>query len=207
MARPSSLSKLNKPKPLKLRKPYKNDESDIEVVSVAVMQGNLEALNENQRKVFDCTKQAYEIITDTPHKGEAIKKFCAIHPELTSRTAAKYIDAAIKMWNPSYKYDREFLETVMLNALIKEITNENANEDTRAKNLATLQRYVSSLPQETIDPTMMQKHDIYIQLNVNGSTVNIPSNKLSMLSEEAKQLASSLETEIDEYQAAEIIES
>ena len=130
----------------------------------------------------------------------------ALHPELTERTALNYINYGIRIWNPHHKLDRDFLDTVFVNALIKEITDPNAEPDAKAKNLATLQRYIAAMPQEPMDPMMMEKHDIYIQLNINGSNIDIPFEKLRLLTDETKRIAGALDQEITDVQAAEIME-
>ena len=70
-------------KPIKLRKPYKNDESDFEVVSIAVMQGNVDALNEQQRHVLEVTKEAYNIISYHPIKSQVVKALGELHPDIS----------------------------------------------------------------------------------------------------------------------------
>lgn len=193
-------------KPIKLRKPYKNDESDFEVVSIAVMQGNVDALNEQQRHVLEVTKEAYNIVSDHPIKSQAVKALGALHPDISQAQLYRYIDYAIRIWNPKNRLDREFLETVFVNKLMQEICREEATEESRSKNLATMQKYLASLPPESIDPSMLQKHDIYIQLNINGSNIDIPFEKLRLLTDETKRIAGALDQEITDVQAAEIME-
>ncbi len=194
-------------KPVKIRRGYgTQNDSTFESVAIAVMNGNTDALDADQQRTLSLTKEAYHIICETPNKSIAIKKMAELHPELTERTALNYINYGIRIWNPHHKLDRDFLDTVFVNALIKEITDPNAEPDAKAKNLATLQRYIAAMPQEPMDPMMMEKHDIYIQLNINGSTINVPTDKWDKIKENKVIAAAIMEQEISEAQAAEIME-
>ena len=199
--KPSTIQKITT-KPDKI----KPKEDDYEVVSLAVMQGNIATLNEEQKAMYDRTRAAYSIVCDTPVKAVAVKKLQALYPQLSLMQAYRDIDYAIKIWNPKNRFDRDFLESILLNTLIDNITDPNSDESARAKNLATFQKYLSSLPQEAIDPTLMQKHDIYIQLNMNGSTINLPYSSLDLISKDNQQYATVLEHEITDVQAEEIME-
>ena len=182
-------------------------EDTYEVVSLAVMKGNLAKLNDEQKELYDRTRAAYSIVCDTPVKSTAVKKLQALYPGLSLMQAYRDIDYAIKIWNPKNRFDKDFLESILLNTLIKNITDQKSDEVSRAKNLATFQKYLSSLPQEAIDPTLMQKHDIYIQLNMNGSTIKLPYSKSDLIDPQNEQYATVLEHEITDVEAEEIIES
>lgn len=204
MPKPSTLKKIttDTTKQIKLEK-----EDNYEVVSLAVMQGNISTLNYEQKEVYERTRAAYSIVCETPIKNRAVKKLQALFPGISISQAYNDIDYAIKIWNPKNRFDKEFLESILLNTLIDNITDPKSDESARAKNLSTFQKYLSSLPQEKIDPTLMQKHDIYIQLNMNGTTVNIPYSKCDLIAPQNKQYATILEHEITDVEAEDIMES
>ena len=183
-----------------------NELTVYEEVSLAVAQGRSGELNERQRAVLERTKDAYRIICDLPNKREAVNKLKELYPGLSEMQLYRDINYAIRIWNPMNRLDRDFLTTAFLNKLIKEIYDEECDAATRAKNLATFERYLSNIPQDPMDPTMMEKHTINIQLNINGSTITVPADKWAKLKEN-KIIAAALEQEISETQAAEIMES
>lgn len=190
-----------------VRKQYGGyDVGEFETVALAVMQGRSDELDERHRKILDLTRDAYRIISGYPNKGIAVKEMRELHPELTERTALNYINQGIRIWNPTVRLDRDFLNTIFLNALIKELYEGKGDANSRAKNLATFQRYLADLPQDPMDPSLMEKHNINIQLNLNGSTVNIPAAQWAKIKENSV-IAAALEQEITEAQAEEIIES
>lgn len=189
-----------------VRKAYgSSGESGFEVVALAVMQGRSEELDDDHRRILDLTRDAYNIICGYPNKGVAVKEMCTLHPELTERTALNYINQGIRIWNPTNRLDRDFLNTVFLTALLKEIYSTDCDAASRAKNLATLQRYLANMPQDPMDPEMMEKHTINIQLNINGNTITVPADKWAQIKEN-KLIAAALDQEISEAQAEEIME-
>lgn len=193
--------------PLGPRTPQRDDDLTVyEEVSLAVANGRGGNLNERQRAVLQRTKDAYRIICDLPDKRKAVNKLHELYPELSEMTLYRDINYAIRIWNPMNRLDRDFLTTAFLNALIKEIYDKDIDAASRAKNLATLERYISNMPQDPMDPTIMEKHTINIQLNINGSTITVPADKWAKIKEN-RIIAAALDQEITEVQAEEIIGS
>lgn len=189
-----------------VRKEYGSSvESDFETIALAVMQGRSGDLGDTQQHMLDLTRDAYRIVCGYPNKSVAVKEMCALHPELSERTALTYVNQGIRIWNPGDRLERDFLNTIFLTALIKEIYSEDSDATTRAKNLATLQRYLADMPQDPMDPSMMEKHTINIQLNINGSTITVPADQWVKIKEN-KLIAAALDQEITEAQAVEIME-
>lgn len=192
--------------PVPFRERQRDDDLTVyEEVSLAVADGRSEQLNERQQAVLKRTKAAYRIICDLPDKRKAVNKLKELYPELSEMTLYRDINYAIRIWNPMNRMDRDFLTTAFLNKLISEIYNDECDAATRAKNLATFERYLSNMPQDPMDPTIMEKHTINIQLNINGSTITVPADKWAKIKEN-KLIAAALDQEISEAQAEEIME-
>lgn len=192
--------------PMPFRERRRDDDLTVyEEVSLAVADGRSEQLNERQQAVLERTKAAYRIICDLPDKRKAVNKLKKLYPELSEMTLYRDINYAIRIWNPMNRMDRDFLTTAFLNKLISEIYNDECDAATRAKNLATFERYLSNMPQDPMDPTIMEKHTINIQLNINGNTINIPADQWAKIKEN-KLIAAALDQEITETQAKEIME-
>lgn len=193
--------------PVPFRDRQRDDDLTVyEEVSLAVADGRSEQLNERQQAVLERTKAAYRIICDLPDKRKAVNKLKELYPELSEMTLYRDINYAIRIWNPMNRMDRDFLTTAFLNKLISEIYNDECDAATRAKNLATFERYLSNMPQDPMDPTIMEKHTINIQLNINGSTITVPADKWAKIKEN-KLIAAALDQEITEVQAEEIMGS
>ena len=192
--------------PVPFRDRQRDDDLTVyEEVSLAVADGRSEQLNERQQAVLERTKAAYRIICDLPDKRKAVNKLQELYPELSEMTLYRDINYAIRIWNPMNRMDRDFLTTAFLNKLISEIYNDECDAATRAKNLATFERYLSNMPQDPMDPTIMEKHTINIQLNINGNTITVPADQWARIKEN-KIIAAALDQEITEAQAEEIME-
>ena len=192
--------------PVPFRERQRDDDLTVyEEVSLAVADGTSDQLNERQQAVLERTKAAYRIICDLPDKRKAVNKLKELYPELSEMTLYRDINYAIRIWNPMNRMDRDFLTTAFLNKLISEIYNDECDAATRAKNLATFERYLSNMPQDPMDPTIMEKHTINIQLNINGSTITVPADKWAKIKEN-KLIAAALDQEISYAQAVEIME-
>ena len=192
--------------PVPFRERQRDDDLTVyEEVSLAVADGRSEQLNERQQAVLERTKAAYRIICDLPDKRKAVNKLKELYPELSEMTLYRDINYAIRIWNPMNRMDRDFLTTAFLNKLISDIYNDECDAATRAKNLATYERYLSNMPQDPMDPTIMEKHTINIQLNINGNTITVPADKWAKIKEN-KLIAAALDQEISEAQAEEIME-
>lgn len=193
--------------PVPFRERQRDDDLTVyEEVSLAVADGRSEQLNERQQAVLERTKAAYRIICDLPDKRKAVNKLKELYPELSEMTLYRDINYAIRIWNPMNRMDRDFLTTAFLNKLISEIYNDECDAATRAKNLATFERYLSNMPQDPMDPTIMEKNTINIQLDINGNTITVPADKWAKIKENSI-IAAALEQEIGEAQATEIMES
>lgn len=193
--------------PVPFRDRQRDDDLTVyEEVSLAVADGRSEQLNERQQAVLERTKAAYRIICDLPDKRKAVNKLKELYPELSEMTLYRDINYAIRIWNPMNRMDRDFLTTAFLNKLISEIYNDECDAATRAKNLATFERYLSNMPQDPMDPTIMEKHTINIQLNINGSTITVPADQWAKIKEN-KLIAAALDQEITEVQAEDIMGS
>lgn len=192
--------------PVPFRERQRDDDLTVyEEVSLAVADGRSEQLTERQQAVLERTKAAYRIICDLPDKRKAVNKLKELYPELSEMTLYRDINYAIRIWNPMNRMDRDFLTTAFLNKLISEIYNDECDAATRAKNLATFERYLSNMPQDPMDPTIMEKHTINIQLNINGNTITVPADKWAKIKEN-KLIAAALDQEISEAQAEEIMD-
>lgn len=192
--------------PMPLSKQPNNDDLTVyEDVSLAVAQGRSEELNERQRVVLERTKDAYRIICDLPNKRLAVNKLKELYPDLSEAQLYRDINYAIRIWNPMNRMDKDFLTTVLLNGLVNEIYSEDSDAASRAKNLATLERFLSNMAQEPTDPELMEKHTINIQLNINGNTITVPADQWAKIKEN-KLIAAALDQEITEAQAVEIME-
>ncbi|MBR3577370.1 MAG: hypothetical protein IKN98_01165 [Bacteroidales bacterium] len=183
-------------------------ETDFEAVSEYFTTGNTTALTETQQRILERLRTAHAIMRKYPRKSVAALKLQARFPEISKEQAYCDIRNACRLWNKYDPVDRDFLEGWFLDWLMREISDPSTSDNARAKNLATLQKFLSQLPPQKIDPKLMETNQIYVQFNINNKQVKIPETVLMKLPDDIRrQLLGSLDDEITEETACEIINS
>lgn len=184
-------------------------QNDFEAISLYVLSGENATLNTEQAEMLDRWISAYAILRQHPQKYIATKKLMLKYKDirLSKSQAELDVNNALKFFNKNNKVERDFLEGWFIDTLTYEISN-SGNDIAKAKNLATLQKYLSNTPPIPIDPKLMEKHNINIQINVSGNVINFPEEDLRKLPLHIRErLLNSLPHEITEEGAAEILES
>lgn len=183
-------------------------ETDFEAVSEYFTTGNTTALTETQQRILERLRTAHAIMRKYPRKSVAALKLQARFPEISKEQAYCDIRNACRLWNKYDPVDRDFLEGWFLDWLMREISDPSTSDNARAKNLATLQKFLSQLPPQKIDPKLMETNQIFVQFNINNKQVKIPEAVLMKLPDDIRrQLLGSLDDEITEETAYEIINS
>lgn len=183
-------------------------ETDFEAVSEYFTTGNTTALTETQQRILERLRTAHAIMRKYPRKSVAALKLQARFPEISKEQTYCDIRNACRLWNKYDPVDRDFLEGGFLDWLMREISDPSTSDNARAKNLATLQKFLSQLPPQKIDPKLMEANQIYVQFNINNKQVKIPETVLMKLPDDIRrQLLGSLDDEITEETACEIINS
>lgn len=183
-------------------------EEDFEAISQYYTTGQSEALTERQQHILERLRTAHAILRKYPRKSVAALKLRARFPDISREQAFCDLRNACRLWNKYDPVDRDFLEGWFLDWLMKEIVNPATSDAARAKNLATLQKYLSQLPPQKIDPKLMEANQIFVQFNINNRHVSIPENVLLKLPLDVRrQLLGSLDDEITEEDACQILES
>ena len=183
-------------------------ENDFEAITEYLTTGNSTALTEQQQRILERLRTAHAVMRKYPRKSVAVLKLQARFPEISKEQAYCDIRNACRLWNKYDPVDRDFLEGWFLDWLMREIADPATSDGARAKNLATLQKFLSQLPPQKIDPKLMEANQIYVQFNINNKQVKIPETVLMKLPDDIRrQLLGSLDDEITEETACEIINS
>ena len=183
---------------------------DFGVLKEYINTGSTSSLSEETRRMLDIAISCYGMQRNYPQRNICIKKLMALYKydDMSYNTAAQYVDFVRSTWGSYIDVSRDFLETFFIDRLLSEITNPNNREDTRCKNLATLQKYISEKRDENVDPRLMEQNNVFIQFNVGDKNFTLPEKVLSALPAEYRQeLMDSVGDGISENKAKEIMES
>ena len=183
-------------------------EDDFVAISEYYSTGESAVLSEKQKEILDRLRTAHAILRKYPRKSVAVLKLQARYPDLSREQAFVDIRNACHLWNKYDPVDRDFLEGWFLDWLMKEIANPAGSDTAKAKNIATLQKYLAQLPPVKIDPKLMESNQIFIQFNINGKTMTLPEELIAKLPIELRrQLVDGFNSEIGEDTACEILNS
>lgn len=184
-------------------------DKNFELVKEYINTGNSSVLNPQTQRILDNCILAYGLLKQYPLRNIAIKRFMAMQ-KLSYKMAAKYIDFARQTWGDYMDVSKDFLQSYFLNQLLTEISNPNTDPAIRAKDLATLQKHLASMPDEKIDPKLMEQNTIVIQFNIGeGKSIQFTQDILNALPANVRETitAQISNAEISETEAQEILES
>lgn len=182
-------------------------DANFEVVREYINTGNSKALSDEHKRMLDICLFCYGLMRDFPQRNVCIRKLMA-KMNLPFSTAARYIDFTRQTWGSYVDYKREFLEVFFLEKIMGEITKSNVSDAVRAKNLSTLEKYIANRPAENIDPKLMEKNVVNIQVNVGTKSFVLNQQMLAgMPLEVRQQILAAIDDTVDDAGAVEMLES
>ncbi len=182
-------------------------DTNFEVVREYLHTGMSGALTSEQQDMLDKCIEAYGLLKRYPQRNVCIRQFM-VTTKCAYNTAAKYIDFARRNWYNYLDLKPEFLKAFFLNHIMSEISSPDASEAIRSKNLATLQKYIENMPDDQIDPKLMEANNIFIQVNVDGRKINLSEKLLDSLPQNVRcELLNALQGDISDAEAVEQLES
>lgn len=182
-------------------------EIDFGIVKEYLSTGESSALSDERKTMLSISRDAWSLLQRYPQRGVCIKQLMALR-NISYKTAARYVDFARDTWGDYLGMNQKFLQNYLLNQLVKEISNPSSSEATKAKNLATLQKHIASMPQRDVDPTVMESNKIFIQFNMGEKVISLPQDVIKHLPKEVQEsFFASLSSEITDAEVLEILES
>lgn len=182
-------------------------DANFEVVREYINTGNSRALDEEHKRMLDICVFCYGLLRDFPQRNVCIRKLMAAK-NMPFTTAARYVDFTRQTWGNYVDYRREFLEVFFLEKLMAEIASPDASEAVRAKNLATLQKYLDNRPADNIDPKLMEKNTVNIQVNLGTKSFVLNQSMLAALPLEVRQqILAAIDDTVDDAGAEALLES
>ena len=179
-------------------------EIDFAIVREYLSTGDSSVLSPDRKYMLSVAKDAWSLLQRYPQRGVCIKQLMALHA-VSYKTAARYVDFARDTWGDYLGINQKFLQNYLLNQLVKEISNPSSSEANKAKNLATLQKHLASMPQKDIDPTLMESNNVFIQFNMGEKHFTLPQRVIKALPKDIQEeLFASLNTEVTDAEVVEI---
>ena len=180
---------------------------NFDVVKEYLNSGASKTLSAEHQRMVDICLDVYQMLKKYPQRNICINRLM-VQQGLSRPTATKYVDFARATWGNYVDLKREFLETFFIEKLLQEISDPDASEAAKAKNLATLQKHLEAMPEQQVDPKLMEKNTVYIQVNIGGRSVPLSEEDLEQIPMAVRQkLLASLGGNIDDHEAVRLLES
>lgn len=180
---------------------------NFEVVKSYLNGGVSGVLSDEHKRMLDICLDCYAMLKKYPQRNVCISRLM-VQQGLSYNTAAKYVDFARNTWGSYVDLKRDFLETFFVEKLLEEISDKDASEASRAKNLATLQKHLENMPEQRVDPKLMEKNTVLIQVNINGRMIPLPERLLERIPMDVRQeFLSALSGGVDDDTSVKLLES
>lgn len=158
---------------------------------------------------YDRVLQAARLIDRHPEASQIVAKLQAKY-NIGRNTAYQDIRMARELFKMNHEFDFDFWQAWQIKdllELIRECKLQGKHKEWRNAH-ETLKKVFGEKPVSEEDPRRLEKNNIYIQLNNNGTVVNIDQNVLSKLSKtDLMQLTEAVYQPITDVDAQEIMNS
>ena len=182
-------------------------DANFEVVREFINTGKSASMNEDHKRMFEICVFVFGLMRQFPQKNVCVRKIMAAK-NLPLTTARRYVDFTRETWGNYLDYKREFLEVFFLEKLMAEISSTHTSDQARAKNLATLQKYLDKQPDSNINPSVMESNTINIQVNIGQKSFPLNQKMLAALPLNVRQqILAAIDDSVDDNGAVAMLES
>lgn len=185
-------------------------EVDFDVVKHYINTGETTALSDSRKELLQVCLDAYGVLAACPARMPAIRRLMALEEgkqrKLSFAQASRLIDFTRNTWGDYMGTSRQFLDSYLVNLLMRKTADPSLDEDSRLRYTALLQKHIAAMPQERLDPRLVEKNTINLSLTVNAQSVTLTEQELLQLPQRLKEkLLGTATAEITEEAAAEIL--
>lgn len=180
---------------------------DFQLVKEYLATGSDMGLCDRHRKMIRVCRTCYGLMSKYPQRNVLIHELMVME-DIDYKSAAKYVDFTRATWGKIQDFNSEFLKVFFLDQLMREISNPRSKPETKAKNLATLQKYLADMPQSVVDPSLKEQNQIVIQFNLGEGNFQLPQEVIRRLPKTVQEkLFAGINNEITDAEIDEIAES
>lgn len=159
-------------------------EQRYEVILSHILDPESSSLPEAQQEQFNRVVQAAKLL-DSYHPINVVSRLLAKY-NITRKTAREDVALAQELFKSRFTFDWDFWQTWQIKDLVETIKfcKENGKQKERIAAHKVLKEIIGEKQVGEEDPKRMEKNVFYVQLNNNGTIVNIPLEQLKNLSAE-----------------------
>lgn len=185
------------------------EEKDYELILSHLLDPENSPLPENLQEKLERTLQAARLLDDYPNDSHIINLMLAKY-RITRTQVRKDISLAMELFKTNHTFDWDFWFAWQIKDQIELIRQAklagNLKEWNNAKK--TLMQLIGEKPQISQDPRRMEKNIFYIQVNNNGTSLNLDMDTVRKLpAEDIRKIMEVMYEPINEETATQMINS
>lgn len=179
---------------------------DPSVLTEYINTGSSSALLPTHKAMIEVCRKAWGLLMQHPNRITAAHKLSAI-TGLSYVVCNRYIEFTQNTWGKTLEVNKSFLDAFLIEHLTKEIGDPHAKPSDRAKNLATLQKYISNMPQTEIDPSLKNGKDVIIMFQLGEKSLSFSQAEFRALPKRMQEMfMNNVTHDITDAECEEILE-
>lgn len=167
-------------------------------------------LKDEYKKILDRWISASKILDKNPIQKQAAALHMAKYPEISRTQAYNDIRNSMRLFNSVHTFDYDWWHSWLLKDIVELIQESKQSKDLKSWAMAqgNLIKALGDKPEKLPDPRLVEKHDIYLAVQVNNNVVKLDSEKLMQLDPGTKRdIYKSLNKEITIEEAEDLMNS
>lgn len=187
-------------------------DTNFEVIKAHVLSPDPEIspLPPEKQQMMNRWMAAGKLIDQYPNTKHCVKLLCAKYPKLSERQAYIDVRMAKKLFNSMHTFDYDFWHSWLINDIVRLIKRSKDNDDLKAwaNAQANLLKAIGERPIDIIDPEILQQHNYFTVINIDGKPLKLTLEQLHELPMSTRtQLVRQLEQPIDIDTAERLMKS
>jgi hypothetical protein len=186
------------------------EDADYQVIKAAILDRNDNMLSYEQQEKLSRTICAGQILDRYPSRKHAVRILQKKYPQISLKQAYADINLAVRLFNSMYTFDYQLWHSWLINSITKQIKLSMEQGDVKgwASGNMSLLKAIGEKPIEDLDPKLTEKHQFVIVIQNNKQETNINLDTIDKLPfDSRKQITDTLVQDIDDAEAAQIMES
>lgn len=179
---------------------------DPKVLTEYINTGSSKCLSPTHQVMIDLCRKTWGLLMQHPNKITAAHKLESL-TGLPYQTCLNYVNFTQNTWGKMLDVNRSFLDAFLVEHLTKAIGDPRARPSDKAKNLATLQKYLSNMPQTEIDPSLKNDKDVIIMFQMGEKSLSFSQAEFRALPKRMQEMfMDSVTQDITDAEVEEILE-
>jgi len=189
------------------------EEQKFELIKAHVLDPEHSPLPPDQQVQLDRVLSMARLLDRQPIQRNAVAIHLKKYSALKRTQAYEDYRIAVRMFNTIHTFDYDIWHNYALNEVVAAIDRCKRLKTVKAERViahhhANLIKLIGERPIREIDPKLLEQHNFFLQININGETTTLDYMKLQKLPDNVKKsLSDILVKEIDIQDAEELLNS